>query len=44
MNNTLQRVVPMESGSAATSQNDFPIKTLNPGNGVVYCFVTKTGL
>ena len=36
----------MESGSTATSQNencDFPSKTLNPENGVVYCFVTRTG-
>ena len=34
----------MESGSTATSQNencDFPSKTLNPGNGVVFCFVKK---
>ena len=36
----------MESGSTTTSQNencDFPNKTLNLGNGVVYCFVIKTG-
>ena len=42
LTNTLQRVVPMESGSTSQSETcDFASKTLNPGNGVAYCFVTK---
>ena len=46
LNNTFQRLIPIEPGSTATSQNencDFPSKTLNPGNWMVYCFVTKAG-
>ena len=46
LKNSLQKIVRMESDSNATSQNencDFPSKMLNPGNGVVCCFVIKTG-